>query len=101
MSDHTFDLGELQRHISSMDSLSSQVESTISTAQKQPNPMMYGLLMSPIMIPVMTAITTSGGQFLNGLTKAVDTASGQLEESRKAYAQTEETNADGAQGMVV
>lgn len=101
MSDHTFDLGELQQHISSMDDLSSQVQSTISTAQKQPNPLMYGVMMSPLVLPVMTAITTAGGQFLNGLTKAVDTASGQLEESRKAYAATEGANADGAQGMVV
>lgn len=100
MSDHTFDLDELQQHISSMDALSSEVQSTVSTAQKQPGPQMYGLLMSPILTGVMVGITSSAGQFLNGLTKAVDTASGQLQEARRAYGQTEEINAQGAQRMV-
>lgn len=100
MSDHTFDLGELDKHISSMDNLSSDVQSTVTTAQKQPNPLMYGVMMSPILIGVMTGITTAGGQFLNGLTTAVDVASGQLAETRKAYASTEDANAQGAQEMV-
>lgn len=101
MSDHTFDLAELKKHISSMDSLSSDVNSTVSTAQKQPNPLMYGLMMGGLVIPVMAGISHSAGEFLNGMTSAVDTASGQLEETRKAYAGTEETNAEGAKGMVV
>lgn len=100
MSDHTFDLGELDRHISSMDGLASDVESTVTTAQKQPNPLMYGLMMSPVVLPVMTAITSAGGQFLNGLGSAIDVASGQLSETRKSYAETEQTATDGARGMV-
>lgn len=100
MSDHTFDLGELARHISSMDGLASDVQSTVTTAQKQPNPLMYGLMMGPVVIPVMTAITTAGGEFLNGLERTIGVASDQLSETRKAYADTEQTAVDGTQGMV-
>jgi len=94
MSDFSVSVSELERHESSISEVAGQVRGTVGAAQQQPSPLMYGMLMGPLLTPVMQLITTAAGQYLNGATHAMDTNREQLALTRRGYAEVEESNTD-------
>lgn len=100
MSDMTFSVEEMDRHVQSLGALGGQVQQTVSTAQAQPNPLMYGMMMGPLLIGVMTLITSAAGQYLNGATHAIRTNEDQMRDTTKRYRETEEKNVEAAQGIM-
>ncbi|GAB3697304.1 hypothetical protein [Mariniluteicoccus flavus] len=90
----TFSVSELTNHARSMGEVASQVGATVAQASKQPNPLMYGALMSPLLTGVMTAITSAGGRYLQEASNAVNATRDGLEKTRDAYAKVEQTNTE-------
>lgn len=101
MPDFSFSLTELDRHVLSVGALNGQVKQTVSTVQSQPSPLMYGVLMSPLLAGVMTLITTAAGQYLNGATHALQTTEDQLRDTVKRYRETEESNVKASSSLSI
>ena len=95
-----FSVEELTSYAGKLGSLSGKVGGTVSSALQPPNQMMYGLLMSPIVAPVLGFITASAGSFLRGTVNAVNASRDQMDETRKAYHDTEERNVEAAKTIV-
>ncbi|WP_022911056.1 hypothetical protein [Aestuariimicrobium kwangyangense] len=100
MPDLSFSLPELDQHVQSLDGLAAQVRTTVSQAQTQPSPLMYGLMMGPVLVPVMTGVTAAAGRYLNGAAQAIETTSQSMRQTARRYRETEQKNVDAARRIL-
>jgi hypothetical protein len=96
MPDLSFSLDELDRHVQSLDGLAAQVRTTVAQAQAQPSPLMYGVMMGPVLVPVMTGVTAAAGRYLSGAAQAVETTSQAMRQTATRYRETEQKNVEAA-----
>lgn len=96
-----FSNDELLRETASLRGLSQGIGGIVSGVSQQPNPTMYGLLMSPVLAPVMGVIAASAGRFLAATSGAFTKVSDQMADTQRSYAQVEADNAKLARDIIL